>query len=251
LVPTAHAGRRTTDDGRFVPPVERHGKTEVLVVTLPDRTRVELRYPKRLHLAELGFGTIGSVKWDVRPDPLRCCGRVLSIERTTIDFTYSGRDPIKTFPGAHGTKVPYFDSGTPLDNLVFQFGDWMVSVYNHAPGEFEDEMSDKELATWARSLDGRTDKNGYLVLDAHAPLKIERLVDFVLGKPEIGADQVEIADHYCGEPQSDTEVRRTYPGGVSWCDPGTGLHVSVVSEDPSFLRAVSRHLELRTLEPAS
>lgn len=249
LAPTARAGeRRTTGDGRFVPPTNHAGKIEVLPITLPDGTRAELRFPRRLHLADLGFLTPAAVEWDVRPDPLRCCGRVLSIERTTINFTYSGRKPIRTFRGANGTKVPYFDSGGPLDYLVFQFGPWMVSVYNHEPGDFEDQMSDKELATWARSLEGHTDKRGFLVLTAKKPLIVEPLIDFVFGTRVAGQNFLEIASPYCTGSAADTDVRRRFPNGVAWCDPRSGWHVSAEG-DPDFVQGISDDLQIKVLKP--
>jgi hypothetical protein len=59
------------------------------------------------------------------------------------------------------------------------------------------------------------------------------------------ANQVEVAGpRYCGGPSGDSENRRKFDGGVSWCDADTGSIVRVTGS-LEFVRTLSRHLDLR------
>ncbi len=257
MMVTATAAAGVTYPGPLVPPTRNDGETVILPITVPDGRRVELRYPRSMRLAQGGFRTLGAVEWSVRPDPLRCCGRVLYIDHATIADTYGSAIPVAQYRGARDRTVWYFHAEqaiggglTTLDYLVFEFGPWTVSVYNHAPADFEDEMSDEELATWARSLDGFVDKRGFLVLRAEPPLEIEPLIGFTFGASGAGSNVLEVAEERCDSAESDTTKRRHFPGGVAWCDPDTHLHISAEG-DPGFVRKAARHLEIRFLEEIS
>lgn len=144
-------------------------------VTLLDGRRLELRYPPDLDLAELGVLPVGGIDWPVRSDPFRCCGSVLLVRYTTIDAVYGDAEPVATYPGADGRRVPYYhgsDAGrtTPFDYLVFEFGPWLVEVPDiQQPGGFEDRKTEEERAAWARSLRANIDPNGYLMLNPAPP----------------------------------------------------------------------------------
>jgi len=67
---------------------------------------------------------------------------------------------------------------------------------------------------WARSLLGGLDPNGYLLLQALAPLNVGNQFDGLFGAPVSGANQVELASHlYCGQPGSDATTRRRFVNG--------------------------------------
>lgn len=57
----------------------------------------------------------------------------------------------------------------PSRYLVFDFGAWVVGVWDGAGGA---TMTDAQLQTWADSLDGRITADGFLVLTARAPLEL-------------------------------------------------------------------------------
>jgi hypothetical protein len=183
-------------------------------MTLLDGRRMELRYPRRLEFARLGLRVGTSVDWPVRRDPLRCCGRVIGAQFTTIAKVYRGAKPIKVYSGARGRRVPYYrasDAGqtVALNYLVFQFGPWMVEVYDvQRPGDFEDRMTDTERARWARNFDGHVGRDGFLVLKARKPLQLQHDFTLVLGLGAAGTTQVEISSNSCGMPESDTAERR-------------------------------------------
>src|SRR5262245_40933881 len=115
-------------------------------------------------------------------------------------------------------------------------------------------MTDEQRATWARSLSGTLDANGYLVLHADAPLSIDNAFDGLFGAPTTGADQLEIASHlYCGQAGADTAQHRRFVQGdgtlgVAWCV-GDDLHISATGTK-SFVDLVDRSLEASALEPA-
>lgn len=261
---TTRTARSTTADRRFVPSATIRGGTATLGVTIPDGRRLRLRYPKALALAQLGVSLSVQVDWSVRPDPVRCCGKQLALARTRAADLFAG-EPLQTYPGAAGQPVRLFHAsqrrdanvGMALDYLVFQFGPWLVEVYDlqhPQPNDYESRMTDAERSTWARSLSGRVDRDGYLVVTARPPLHVEPQngAEVVFGAPRAGAPQVELADSYCGQPQSDTTKHRhfhqTGEFGVAWCDP-TGFHVSATGPE-QFVTGVSDHLQLAELAPA-
>jgi hypothetical protein len=227
------------------------GDAAVLPVTFTDGRRIELRSSREVDLAQLGFGTSGAVAWPVRPD-----GSVVAVTHTTRQAEYGKRKPIKTYQGRDGQSVPYYDGspihGLNLNYLVFQFGPWMVEVSDvRRPADFEAPMTDKERATWSRSLRGHVDQNGYLVLEARAPLTVEPHAFAVLGKP--GVDRyVLIEEGYCGQPQSDTATPRRVSDqvgeGAAWCDPATGLHVYAAGPT-DFVDVLVGGLKLQPLTP--
>jgi hypothetical protein len=235
------------EEGRFVPWARSEGDSQVIPVTLPDGRNLEVRAPTELQLPESGIRTFAALDWPTRKDPFQCCSRGLSISYRTIAATYGKAKPIKTYRGVHGTKVPYYSfspDGLPNANyLVFQFGPWMVQVYDYrqqdrATTGVEEPMTDHERATLARRLEGLVDGRGFLVLEARKPLRLSRELKtvFLFGAPTgpaQGANQVEVGGHQtCVGEGTDTAIPRRFstPGseaGAAWCDPSSGLHIAV------------------------
>jgi hypothetical protein len=229
-----------TVDGRFIPPTSIDGSETVMPVTLPNGHRFELRYPTDLDLAVLGFKPVIFVDWPVRPDPLRCCGKAVGVTYQSLEDAWRG-EPIATYRGADGSRVSYYHANAAgrtvaLDYLVFQFGPWLVEAHDlqrSDPRNFEDRMTEDERETWARNLQGRSDPSGFLVLDAQSPLTLGPIEHFVLGPTDDGL--IEVAGEYCGAPEADGPEPRYFPdpagAGAAWCDPETGLHVSVTGPE--------------------
>ncbi len=223
-------------------------------ITFPDGRRVELSYPRSLAAGVPAIRTGASVVWSVRPEPFRCCTRNLIISHRSIQAVYDGLEPITTYRDRDGAPVHYFDGvgrSAVFDILAFQFGRWLVEVHDRRqPGDFEGVMSEEERATWARSLGGRVDEHGYLVLDARPPLRVGPSANAVVFLPTGDGVEIVIAEGSCGFPASDTSTARRFltadGGGVSWCDERTGLHVSVEGQ-LDLVDAVTAGLELRAL----
>ena len=219
---------------RFVPPTTIDDGIVTLPVTLPDGETTTLRYPQGLGIAQLGFaGSIG-----VHGSGSGTGGRPLSVTYQTIAAAYGDAEPVRQYRGANGEEVPYFHgsrrnppAATALDYLVFQFGPWLVQLFNEPPGGAR--LTDEQLATWARSLTGSLDDNGWLVLHAAAPLAIGNTFEGGFGAATADANQLELASHrYCGQARAggDSAVHRRFTNedgtyGVAWCV-GDDLHVA-------------------------
>jgi hypothetical protein len=251
-------------EGRFVPPTQTNGATTVMNVATLDGRRYELRYPASVDLASLGLAVSGAVDWDVRDGALRCCSRVIGARHLSLGEVWGGFEPVTVYPGADGSLVRYFDGAqsmsgyyaTPaLDYLVFQFGAWQIAVYDvKTPGDFEDRMTPAERTTWSRSLTGRITADGYLVLAPRAPLSsAPGSATLAFGGDRSSSDaHLFLEEGYCGQPESDTEVRRRFDDlgqpSVAWCDADTGLHVSATGP-ASFVDALADGLAITPIDP--
>ncbi|MDQ1462130.1 MAG: hypothetical protein QOI08_3614 [Actinomycetota bacterium] len=246
-------------DGRFVPPTSIKNGKVVLPVTFPDGETTTLRYPTAMRIAELGFAGGAGVSYPVSSGALHCCGKVLSVRYTTAAHVYGNAQPVRVYRGANGEAVDYFHASqavdppnaTKQDYLAFQFGPWLVQVYDvQHDGDFEQRMTDAQRATWARSLTGTLDANGYLVLHAQPPLSIDHGSESGFGAEP--GNRVELDPHlYCDQPESDTAARRLDISGgthgVSWCE-GKDLHVSA-SGSANFAGLAYDGLQVSRLAP--
>jgi hypothetical protein len=117
-------------------------------------------------------------------------------------------------------------------------------------------MTPSDRSLWAARLGATTGPGGYLTLHPTPPLALvsatstDRLTaTFGLGSPyEAQRNILEVADGQCGFPASDTSARNrlksdTGPPGVTWCDLGSGLHVTAFGTAP-FVDGVARALVL-------
>ena len=228
---------------RFVPPTTTKNGITTLPVTFPDGETTTLRYPPAMKIAQLGFrGDIG-VEYPVTNGALHCCGKVVSITYQTIADVYGDATPVHVYRGANGESVPYFHASqsrnpinaTKQDYLAFQFGPWLVQVYDvQHSGDFEQRMTETQRETWARKLTGTLDPNGYLVLHTQGPLSIDHGQESGFGSEP--GNVVELDPHlYCDGPESDSSARRRGTGGgthgVSWCV-DKEMHVSAHGTAP-------------------
>jgi photosystem II stability/assembly factor-like uncharacterized protein len=256
---TPTTSRASSVGDRFVPPTTLQDGLVVLPVTLPDGETFTLRYPPAMRIAQLGFaGSIG-VDWPVETGKLQCCGNTINLRYTTIAHVYGNAKPVAVYHGPNGKPVPFFhasqaitSSASPaVDELVFQFGPWLVRVQDvQHSGDYADRMTDAQRATWARSLTGTVDSNGYLVLHARAPLTLTDHFEGLFGSPAARANGLEVASHlYCGQTGSDTSARRRFANGdgsrgVSWCSPG--LHLSAFGAS-TFVDLAATELQVSPL----
>jgi photosystem II stability/assembly factor-like uncharacterized protein len=226
-------------DGRFIPPTTIDNGTVTLPVTFPDGERVTLGYPEAMQVAQLGFAGSTGVNWPVESGNLQCCSKPASITYQTVADVYGDATPVHVYRGPNGEPVPYFHAsqarkpvGPKFDFLAFQFGPWLVQVYDvtdsQTAGSTEARMTDAQRETWARSLTGTVDAHGYLLLHAAAPLSLSNGFEGGFGASPGNAVEL-AANTVCGQPESDTNVRRHFTNGggsgVAWC--AGDLHVAV------------------------
>ena len=243
---------KVTQSPRFAPPTTtRNGRT-TMTIRLPDGRGFALSYPRSLDLARFGLTVGGEVDWPVTTGTFRCCGQYLAPYYGTVASIFSGQ-PLATYRGVHGAKVLYYSGAQGgsrfyepgFDYLVFTFGHWVVPVMDIGhTSYYTARMTMAERATWARSFDAHLTKGGYLVFAPHAPLRLTRgQMDIVL-RGSVGLLEI-------GGPQSCTATQaapQMIPAGRGWCDPSTGVYLSVTGQ-PGFVDLASSGLLIRRLGP--
>jgi hypothetical protein len=244
---------------RMVPTVSTHDTTVTMPITLPDGRRVIVSYPSAIDVADLGVTIASAVDWPVGSQvagEVECCDRIVGLTYATVADLYPNAIPVAVYPGAHGSKVllfhalqrrippqPYLDA----DQLVFQFGHWVAEVWTTRPGHDQPgSMTQQQQTTWALSLAGVVQRDGFVVLHPNDPLQpgspkelwVHFGDDTNLGGTGTG---VLLSPFYCGRPESPTEHRttRTDADGttVTWCDPATGF--AVQARGPTTFTATS------------
>lgn len=223
---------RESVDGRFVPATQRAGRRVVVPVMFTDGGRVELRYPARLRLAELGVAPYGSgTLHGDSPSPGRS--------------DYVGRD----FVIRHGDVD---DWRRPRD-LAFQFGPWAVLVYDFPRGN-AGAMTAAERAAWRRSFSGRETRDGFLRLKGSGPLRLARAGEHagpMLSFGNVGRGRWFQIDPAPCRPNRDFN-RRIAGKRVSWLSRGyanwclSGSMRIAAQGNREFIRALIRGLELVT-----
>jgi hypothetical protein len=169
---------------------------------------------------------------------------------------YGDTSPVKTYRGFDGRPVRYYrtPNGQTLNELVYQFGPWLVQVFDYTDvnqSQFADAMTDHERAVFARSLEGHVDANGYLVLRARSPLRDLVSTDDLLGDGEPQTLDVELFANRCSMRDPATvEAHHAFGGGapgISWCDRATGFQVSLTGPH-DVVAAASANLRIRPAE---
>lgn len=201
---------------RFVPTTYREGREEVMPVTFPDGTRLELLYPLSLGLAELGIApnTYGFAEGDEF-----CGGNILARPFDQMGRIFGGSEPVASFDGPSGRAELWDGLRGEGQYLVFRFGRWQVLV----PCLEGDNLSAAQA--WADSLEGSGAEDGLLVLTASAPLTLAQVGDqygpelfLAEGDPQIVLTLVDRCD--------DVEARRE-PGFARWCIQGRSISLSI------------------------
>jgi hypothetical protein len=223
-----------------------------MAIRLPDGRGFALSYPRSLDLARFGLTVGGEVDWPVTTGTFRCCGQYMAPYYGTVASIFSGH-PLATYRGLRGAKVLYYSGAQAgsrfyepgFDYLVFTFGHWVVPVMDIGhTAYYTARMTLAERVTWAGSFDAHLTKGGYLVFAPHAPLRVHRgQMDIVL-HGSVGLLEI-------GGPQSCTDTQaspQTIPAGRAWCDPSTGVHLSVTGQ-PGFVDLASSGLAIRRLGP--
>jgi hypothetical protein len=236
---TAPTDLATGPNGGVIPIVALQADAATTEVSLADGSVVSLRYPAGSNLADTGYLANASFAWDVRdPDVATgegCCSRTTEMRHTPRAQLAGGLTPTATYPGADGGTVLWFESLEALGAddvvaggyLMFAFGDWTMLVWTGPPASDPSAgvvaMSDEERRTWAASVSGETNAEGYLVLTPRAPLSWAATAapDGQFGDLTLGL--------YVRECEGNPPIP---PGGtgVSLCFPDEGVEVFVPND---------------------
>ena len=270
LVPETYRQKRA-GAAPLVPAAVHEGPTTVVSFGLLDGRRVQLRYPSQLGIAELGLTLTAEVQWSGRVDGAGCCSARVSASHATVSQAYGATGSLETYPGAGRHSIGLFSAvGRRLppgftggENLVFRFGGWIVEADASAVGADggPPSMTPGDRSLWAARLGATTGPGGYLMLRPAPPLALAPVTSsnrltatFGLGSPyEAQRNILDLTDGECGLPGSDTSARNRLesgagPPGVTWCDPGSGLHVTAVGARP-FVDGVANNLVITVPEP--
>jgi hypothetical protein len=181
------ASEPEAEHSHFVPTTYREGNRVVLPLVFHDETTAELLYPPKLDVAGLGVTPYGSGRLSGEsPNPERShvVGRDFwifygEVEKVLATLNGGCLPPLLAeYEGTSGERVGFWDlrSDDEADYLAFQFGRWVVLVYDYAadgsmPGA---AMADAERALWARSFSGHETEDGFLLLEGEPPLTLHR-----------------------------------------------------------------------------
>jgi len=262
--------RREASDFHFFPATYRDADRIVLPVTFTDGTHAELVYPSKLDVAGLGGGPYGSG---------RLKGESLTRGRSDVvgrDFWIFYGEVEDVVLSLNGGKMPRllaeyqgvgqtvglwdFRSDHNADYLAFQFGRWVVLVYDYAsdgdlPGA---AMTDAERASWSASFSGRETVDGFLRLEGAGPLRLTRAGENA--GPQLSFGSVEPQRSltlYPGpcRPHRD-QTRLVYGrlvewsrGFADWCL-STSMRIHAGGRD-RFIGALIRDLQVRNVALAS
>jgi hypothetical protein len=280
-------GSPSSGGGRFVPPSRVEGNTVIVPITTPEGTRLELRYPRGLAIAESGFATGALVDYCGAASPARCTSATPSsytISYTTVAAVYGAAPPLTTYRDLDGQTVGYYQAPNPggrpsgalgapdttLNAVAVQLGPWLLQLPDRPasqPGSPPQgsatqaalALSNTLRATTVASIGGHVDTNGYLVLELTRPplsfTPLRTLKGFIaFGGTEAASNQLAVSgQQYCSGPGADTtRIRRFHSPGsqaaAAWCDPRSHLHLDVIGTR-RFVDAASGAITLRILEP--
>ena len=194
----------TATPTEFVPPTYVEGDHVVMPVTFPDGTAAELVYPPELDLAS--FSVYPNTQGDLGRGS---CGSDFFISSATGDAGVSGAGPVALFPGTDGNvELWRGDRAHGGYWLIFEFGRWYVAVHcNRGP-------RDETHAVWAASLSGGETPEGYLVLEASAPLQLHPWRD--VGGPALFISDRDIFIELVAGSTNIGEDRDPSDGVVQW-----------------------------------
>lgn len=232
----------------FQPPTYREGDSEVLPLTFPDGTSLELVYPTELALGQLGLRPY--VTAGVMTSEGLCGGGLITYHD---DQWFRGDStPIATFAGATGPvelwTVP--DDYPTARYLIFRFGSWTLGVPDGAGCEATAELRE----TWASQLKGKETENGFLILEASQPIRVVR--DGAQAPTLLFGDgpDLEIVLQDCASFGADDEVdgKPVFRSAdqFSWCLPEVSLVVHVFGSE-NFAESLFQSLHVRNVSSKS
>jgi hypothetical protein len=153
----------------FHPPSHTEGDRLVIPVTFLSGGHGEIVMPSAsINRGELTFLPGGAITWSGSPE----LGRTLDIRRGTVANVFAGQQPAAVYRDASGLPVPFYtERSDNLNYLAFQFGNWVVRVWDYPQHDPRGPaMTQEQRRFWAAHLGGHVTQQGFLVLDPVAPL---------------------------------------------------------------------------------
>jgi Tol biopolymer transport system component len=251
------------DGPGFQPPSHTTEGMTFMHVTFVDGSEGEIVADKDLGIAEMTA-------------QVYTAGGVRGIDRTIL-FAHGDASalrhegPVETYEGADGDAVEVWEPAPDTylcPNLVYGFGEWFVGVRT-----CQADLSKAEKETWARSLRGRIAEDGFLVLGATSPLRLQETgghegPELILGAgranwieiepgrcdPERVPDEGDVRTMSDGTEVSFSRIQDgksgvEYDWYASWCEDGlVSIQVSEAYED--FAVAAAEGFRLRDINLA-
>ncbi len=233
--------------GEFQPPWHLEGDNLVVRVTFLTGGHAEVVLPQgSLDAHELSFVPGGAIAWTGRHE----LGRTVTISRGTIAAEFPDQEPIAEYHDATGGPVPFYKGHDRMEvnYLVFQFGDWVVKVWDYPRGDPRGPaMTERQRRFWAAHLAGHVTSKGFLVLDPKAPL-VNSMTDAPDARLDAGRNSMGIImNQGCSASQERGE--RTAHGyfmtGGGVCDPNGAFRLWM-GGDPTFTQAAAT-LQIRNI----
>jgi hypothetical protein len=150
----------------FGPPRVEGADAVEFPITLLDGTSLTLTLPKSLADDVKGLVPGGAASWQLDP----CCARSLEVIYGSVDDLYGERQPDVEYEDADGNPVGFFTEEDDVDNLVFQYGSWVVRAWDG--DEAGQRFSDENREMFASLMRGHEALDGFLVLNPAAPMSI-------------------------------------------------------------------------------
>jgi hypothetical protein len=227
----------------FVPEVLVEEGTATLAVEFLDGSTAELSWPADLDVLSDGVAPYG---WAHVPHQNARDFFIRRGEPEEVVGLFGSPRLLTEYPDDQGGRVGFWrPEGWPdVDFLAFQFGSWVVLVYDYRTAMFGgDPMSDEDRQLWATHLHGSETSQGFLRLFADEPLQVAPAgaypspMSITMWSP---GGEIDLVPENCD------------PGFVSpiddgdefshWCDP-SGLLSIRIGGPPDFAQQV--HGELR------
>lgn len=245
-----------TEVAPFVPTTHRDGDRVVMPLTFPDGTTAELVYPERLAVERFTIRPYSSATL------VGAAARDFAIyegdvEKVLVTGNRGARpELVAEYRDRNGHRVGLWRvrrADTSVDYLGFQFGRWAVLVYDYVGAG---AMTDSQRTQWVESFSGRETNEGWLVLQAEAPLRLARVAQHA-GPELMMSDGPERAlslfPGTCRPHRDQDQLVAGKPvqwrgGFADWCVSGSmRIHASGARQ---FVGTVIRELAVRRVELA-
>ncbi len=239
-----------TGSDPFVPPSRVSGDRASVDVTFIDGSTATIGWPADLNLMSLG---VQAEPTAFRETPNGIEARSLAVYHATVDSLppeFGHGELLSEYDdGTGGTVGLWQFEGWEWDYLTFQFGDWVVLVYDYWNSA---RMSEEDRALWAESLHGEETPDGFLLLEADPPLGIGAAGDqsglyapVLALRSRDGWLRLKVTECVPGELIGELSDGDGY---AEWCDQSGRLLVRVEGGTEDFQRAVFDGLEISGVE---